>query len=188
MAENRFREGLYFRINVNQIQIPPLREHREDIEVLATYFLRQHAQASGRAMAFSPPALEILKRYRWPGNVRELKNAVEHAFLLSPGEEIRPEALPEDVLARDGAPSPQAGFPASHPAPPSGGGLLLSLDLTMDEVERRFILALYEKAKGNKTLAAKMLGIGLKTLYRKLVKYGVMKATEEDAGLEQKEA
>ena len=183
MAEKRFREDLYFRINVIQIQIPPLREHREDIEVLAAHFLRQHALAGGRTMTLAPSVQEALKRYHWPGNVRELKNAIEHACLLSSGTEVRPDTLPDDVLAREGAPFAQA----SLAVPASGHGLLLPLELTLDEVERRYILALYEKAKGNKTLAAKLLGIGLKTLYRKLVKYGVMKAAEADGDPDEKE-
>jgi len=182
MAEKRFREDLYFRINVIQIQIPPLRERREDIEALVPHFLRQHALATGHAKQLSPQTLQVLLRYDWPGNVRELKNAIEHACLLTTGELIAPDALPEDVLARTGVPAPaSSGSSATAKAVPTGEGLFLPLDLTMDDVEQRFILAVYEKARGNKTLAAKLLGIGLKTLYRKLIKYGVMKPSEGDA-------
>lgn len=173
MAAKRFREDLYFRINVIHIHIPPLREHKEDIDVLAPHFLRQLALREGQIKRLGPGVLELLKRYPWPGNVRELRNALEHAWLLSPKDELVMEALPEDLLAH------------SRPAPavPSDGAGLLSVPLTMklDEVERQYILALYEKARRNKTLAARLLGIGLKTLYRKLVRYGVVKPGESEA-------
>ena len=184
MAAGRFRQDLYFRINVIQIPVPPLRERRDDIPLLAAHFLKDFNAQQNRAKAFTPAASEVLQRYDWPGNVRELRNAVERAYLLSPGDEINPETFPEDVLLRAGialptsASSPMAaalagpGLAATATVP--GLDLQLSLDLKLDEVEERFILAVYDKAKGNKTLAAKMLGIGLKTLYRKLMKYGVL--------------
>jgi two-component system response regulator HydG len=184
MAEKRFREDLFFRINVIQIQIPPLRERREDIDVLVPHFLRQHALSTGHVKQVGPGATQLLQRYAWPGNVRELKNAIEHACLLTPGDTIAPDALPEDVLTGGGA-APASGSSALQKAVPSGEGLFMPLDLSMDVVEQRYILAVYEKAKGNKTLTAKMLGIGLKTLYRKLVKYGVMKPSEGEGGDEE---
>ncbi|MBI3832060.1 MAG: sigma-54-dependent Fis family transcriptional regulator [Planctomycetes bacterium] len=180
MAEKRFREDLYFRINVIQIQIPPLRERREDIEALVPHFLRQHALSTGHVKQIGPAAMQLLLRYAWPGNVRELKNALEHACLLTPGDTIAPDSLPEDVLEGGGA-GAALGSSASQKAVPTGDGLFMPLDLSMDAVEQRYILAVFEKAKGNKTLTAKMLGIGLKTLYRKLVKYGVMKPSEGEA-------
>ena len=188
MANGRFRQDLYFRINVIQIPVPPLRERREDIDVLAAHFLREFNAKQGRVKTFSSRVTELLHTYDWPGNVRELRNAIEHACLLSPENDIQPPALPEDVLARAN-PAFDAGHTAystpgnSYPRPALRDGkqgeprldshiMELPLDMKLQEVEKRFILAVYEKAKGNKTLAAKMLGIGLKTLYRKLVAYG----------------
>jgi two-component system response regulator HydG len=180
LAEKRFREDLYFRINVIQLNIPPLRERPEDLEALVPYFLKQLAQRDGKQKTIPPETLEVLRRYDWPGNVRELRNALEHACLLSAGEVLRPEALPEDVLSRTGL---TRGASASTTVP-AGEGLAVPLNLTMDEVEKRYILAVYEKARHNKTAAAKMLGIGLKTLYRKLIKYGVMHPAEGEGAEE----
>src|SRR5207302_10372250 len=118
------------------------------------------------------------------GNVRELRNAVEHAHLLSSGVELEPEALPDDILQNAGVALPQPSLQHSAACVasklPSGeDAITLPLSMKMDDVEQRFILAVYEKAKGNKTQAAKMLGIGLKTLYRKLVKYGMITQEEK---------
>ncbi|HEY3322736.1 MAG TPA: sigma-54 dependent transcriptional regulator [Planctomycetota bacterium] len=190
MSTGRFRQDLYFRINVIQIPVPPLRERREDIEVLVPHFLREFNMRQNRNKTLPPQVLDVLCRYDWPGNVRELRNAIEHAFLLSPGEELAVDALPEDVLAKTGAPTsvslisgagatPSVMAAAAHDGP----ALALPLSMKLEDVEQRFILAVYEKAKGNKTLAAKMLGIGLKTLYRKLVKYGKI-AHEGEGGAE----
>ncbi len=174
MAQGRFRQDLYFRINVIQIHVSPLRERREDIEVLAPHFVREFNLRQNRTKVLPRSVMDVLCRYDWPGNVRELRNAIEHAFLLSPGDELQIEALPEDVLAKTGtpaaAPVASAG-PAAHVSA-DGQSLLMPLGMRLEDVEQRFILAVYEQSKGNKTLAAKKLGIGLKTLYRKLVKYG----------------
>ncbi|MCK6470673.1 MAG: sigma-54 dependent transcriptional regulator [Planctomycetes bacterium] len=174
MAEKTFREDLYFRINVIQIAIPPLRERREDIDVLVPHFLRGHAIQENlpAPKTFSDDCLVLLKRYRWPGNVRELKNAVEHACLLSREDVIQPAALPEEVLAGAGAPVPASGARSAGEAAPADA-LMMTLDMPMDEVEKKFITAVYDKCGRNKTIASKQLGIGLKTLYRKLQKFGV---------------
>jgi len=184
LAERRFREDLYFRINVIQLNIPPLRDRMEDLEVLTPHFLKLFAEREGKLKRIGDGALEILRRYDWPGNVRELRNALEHACLLSSGDEIAPDALPEDVLERAGRSSGSAVHVASMPSSslPAGESLSVPLTLSMDEVEKQYILAVYEKAKNNKTAAAKMLGIGLKTLYRKLAKYGVLPSNEDGEG------
>ena len=183
MANGRFRQDLYFRINVIQISVPPLRERREDIDVLVPHFLREFISKQGRIKTLLPQTQELLRRYDWPGNIRELRNAMEHAYLLSPGSEIHPDALPEDILARTGVALPSGPF--SSPAlsgtvaSVNNQALTVPLSMKLGDVEQHFILAVYEKAKGNKTLAAKMLGIGLKTLYRKLLKYGIDESSHE---------
>ena len=187
MQAGRFRQDLYFRVNVIQIPVPPLRERREDIDVLANYFLVEFNTRNGRTKTMTPRVAELLRRYDWPGNVRELRNAIEHAHLLSIGTELEPEALPDDILQSAGIPLAAPAAPSGHESVqsklPSGeDAITLPLAMKMDDVERRFILAVYDKARGNKTQAAKMLGIGLKTLYRKLVKYGMEKADEKMEG------
>ena len=184
MHAGRFRQDLYFRVNVIQIPVPPLRERRDDIDVLAIYFLNEFNTRNGKIKTMTPRVAELLKRYDWPGNVRELRNAIEHAHLLSIGSELEPEALPEDILQSAGVPLPSSslaqGASSVQSKLPSGeDAITLPLSMKMDDVEQRFILAVYEKARGNKTQAAKMLGIGLKTLYRKLVKYGMEKGDEK---------
>jgi two-component system response regulator HydG len=165
MAAERFRQDLYFRINVVMIHIPPLRERMEDLDALLPHFLKMFPDDNGRVRQFSKDALETMRRHSWPGNVRELRNAVEHSCLLTNSEEIPLDALPEDVrVGAGGVPFLESG---------SGPTQRFSLDLTMAEVEKRFILAVYDDSDRNKTVAAKRLGIGLKTLYRKLLGYGV---------------
>ena len=190
MQAGRFRQDLYFRVNVIQIPVPPLRERREDIEVLAAYFLKEFNARHERIKTMPPRVVELLKRYDWPGNVRELRNAIEHAYLLSPGTELEPESLPEDILNKTGVALPVSSSSATHSKLDAQSGtqvingeelLTMPLSWKMDDVEKKFILAVYDKARGNKTQAAKMLGIGLKTLYRKLLKYGMV-TSEEDAG------
>ncbi|MEI6232228.1 MAG: sigma-54 dependent transcriptional regulator [Planctomycetota bacterium] len=178
MQAGRFRQDLYFRVNVIQIPVPPLRERREDVEALSQYFLNEFNMRNGKIKTMPPRVADLLKRYDWPGNVRELRNAIEHAHLLSIGSELEPEALPDDILQSAGlplsTPITSHGVESVQSKLPSGeDAITLPLSMKMDDVEQRFILAVYEKARGNKTQAAKLLGIGLKTLYRKLVKYGL---------------
>ena len=180
MAAGRFRQDLYFRINVIQLQVSPLRERREDVEALVPHFLREFITKNGRVKVINPAALDLLRAYSWPGNVRELRNAIEHAYLLSPGEEIGVDALPEDILAKAGtitlpyrSDSGRVSESSATVTADGEPGISVPLNLKLDDVERRFIIAVYDKARHNKTLAAKMLGIGLKTLYRKLIKYGM---------------
>jgi DNA-binding NtrC family response regulator len=187
MAASRFRQDLYFRINVIQIPVSPLRERPEDIEVLVPHFLREFNTKMERLKTINAETTQVLRRYSWPGNVRELRNAIEHAYLLSPGDELKAEALPEDILGKASGPGAAAAVAAGDAgAADEGEKLSVPLGLKLDAVEQRFILAVFELAKGNKTVAAKSLGIGLKTLYRKLVKYGVIGKEEPPAEAAQK--
>jgi Nif-specific regulatory protein len=165
VREGKFREDLYYRIRVVELGLPPLRERGpEDIERLARHFVaqatRRHHLAKEPRLSLS--ALERLKAWHWPGNVRELENCVESAVVLCEGE-VLPEHLPlPDVLKGPGLPPPPASLEQGSAAV-----------VTLAEVERRHILATLDRAKGNRTLAAKWLDIGRNTLARKLKEYGV---------------
>ncbi|HXV77991.1 MAG TPA: sigma-54 dependent transcriptional regulator [Candidatus Polarisedimenticolaceae bacterium] len=165
VEQGRFRSDLYYRLKVVTLRIPPLRERREDIPRLAIHFLEKFAGENGRpGMRFAPDAMRALVAAPWEGNVRELKNLVESLVVLSPVDEIRLEDLPAEY-----------GEPAAdrdeEPAGAEQGGRPEPRDLTMEEIERRAILAALDKTKGNRTQAAEILGIGLRTLQRKLKEY-----------------
>jgi transcriptional regulator with GAF, ATPase, and Fis domain len=149
--DGRFREDLYYRLNVFPITLPPLRERREDIVLLARYFLRLFGEACKRPVrGLSQPALNCLLRYDWPGNVRELQNAVERAVTLCDGEFIHPFDLPEAIRDLD--------------APPEAASL--HLPSALRETKKRLILQSIEQAQGNLTAAAKMLGVDAANLHR----------------------
>ncbi|BDG08977.1 sigma-54-dependent transcriptional regulator [Anaeromyxobacter paludicola] len=152
----RFREDLFYRLNVVAVRLPPLRERREDVPLLAGAFLRRAAEKHGkRVLAFSPSALRALEAWDWPGNVRELEHAVERAVVLCAGEEIEVSDLPEPLRA--GA---------------SGGAaadaLVIPVGTPMEEIERLAIRETLRHTRGDKTLAAQLLGIAPRTIYRKL--------------------
>lgn len=167
IAAGRFREDLFYRLNVVTVEMPPLRDRPEDILPLADRFLAGFAEKNKRRMTgFTPRAADLLMRYDWPGNVRELENAVERAVILARGERIVPEDLPDAVRAADPEPAPEGGElnPASD-APPVGRSL--------KEMERQMILQTLEEVEGNRTRAAEILGISRRTLQNKLKVYGI---------------
>ena len=153
----RFREDLFYRLNVIAIRLPPLRERREDVPLLAAAFLRRIAEKHGKRIGgFTQGALAALAAHEWPGNVRELEHAVERAVVLCRGEAVGLEDLPEPL--REAAPAPTA---------PSGV-LPITIGTPMEEVERLVIRETLKHTKGDKTLAAQILGIAPRTIYRKL--------------------
>ena len=153
----RFREDLYYRLNVMTLPVPPLRERAEDIPLLAAYFLRRFAEANRKAAkGFTPQAMDLLLKYGWPGNVRELENAVERAVVLMAGDFVTERELPCGVALACAPQEPQPG--AGRPAAIQ----------PLEAVEREAILAALEVTGGNKTEAAKQLGITRKTLLAKL--------------------
>ncbi len=159
-----FREDLYYRLNVFNIAVPPLRDRREDIPKLCEHLLELLGKENGMpSKRLSPPALKVLLAYRWPGNVRQLRNALETATLVSTGSEIAPGDLPPEVT--QGILPPSSAEPI--PLPPSR---------TLTEIEREAIRDALAKTGGNKTHAAKLLGIGLRTLHRKVKDYGIEQA------------
>lgn len=156
VLQGNFREDLFYRLNVIEIYLPPLRERREDIPLLVKYFVTKIAQEQNAPeKSFAKSALNALINHNWQGNIRELQNAVERAFILS-GDEIDLESLPPKVR------NTQTGFEMRDPD---------GLRPTLEEVERRYVLEILNQANQDKTLAAEILGIDLSTLYRKLKRY-----------------
>jgi DNA-binding NtrC family response regulator len=155
-----FRDDLYFRLKVVEIRLPPLRERTGDIPLLAQVFLREFARENDKKVNdFSNEALEALMRHRWPGNVRELRTAIEHAVVLCRGEKIALRDLPAEVRS-DGAVPPAA-----------GNQLLTQNNLTVQEAEKQLIIRALKESNGNRTLAAKKIGVSRRTLHRKLHTY-----------------
>ncbi len=158
--EKRFREDLYYRINVVKIDVPPLRERGGDALHLAHFFLKQFADRNGKsALELSTTAAEKLMAYNWPGNVRELENCMEHAVALARFDQITVEDLPEKIRAYR---ADRFVVSANDPTEV----------VTMDELERRYILRVLSLVGGNKSRAAQVLGFDRRTLYRKLERYG----------------
>ena len=159
VEEGKFREDLYYRLRVIEIEIPPLRERTEDIPLLVEHFLKKFEHERGRAFSVSPQTLSLLLSYAWPGNVRELENALEAAAALSRSGAIKPEDLPPKVRA------------GSRP-----GGRLEDLysDLpTLDELEKRYLAHVLQVTGDNKARAAGIMRIDRKTLYRMLARFGL---------------
>jgi DNA-binding NtrC family response regulator len=149
----RFREDLYYRLAVVEIHVPPLRERREDIPLLANHFVEKYARDLGRAVrGISRDALRLLAGHEWKGNIRELSNAIERAVIFAPAEEIAPDDLPDPVRA----------------ATPRDPEYAANLREATAEFERAHILRVIDQCGGNKRKAAKLLGLGVTSLYRKL--------------------
>jgi DNA-binding NtrC family response regulator len=158
VREGGFRQDLYYRLNVLRISVPPLRDRREDIALLAAHVLRSVDGGSGRPRVLSPEALAALMAYGWPGNVRELENAVERLALSVSGDTVHLEDLPPVFRARP---------PAALEEPLFDG--LPSLD----EMEKRYLKHVLAALKGNRSRAAEVLGIDRRTLYRMMERFGL---------------
>ena len=157
VTEGSFRSDLYYRLNVIQLDLPPLRERGNDILLLALNFIRQFSKRFGKSVSgLSQPVAACLLAYHWPGNIRELRNVIERALALSCHDLITLEDLPTQIQR------PQSGAPL--PVSLVDAGTILPLE----EMERRYIQQVLEQLEGNRTLAARLLGVDRKTLYRKL--------------------
>jgi DNA-binding NtrC family response regulator len=155
-----FREDLYFRLKVVEIKLPPLRERRSDIPLLANAFLREFARENRKPIkGITPEAMEMLMSYPWPGNVRELRAAIEGAVVLGRADKILPGDLPEEVRTGNAA-----GTGIGSP------GVFLSAE-TVKDAEKQLIIRALKEAEGNRTLAAKRIGMSRRTLHRKLHEY-----------------
>ena len=185
VAEGRFREDLYYRLNVIQIDLPPLRERIADIPDLVNHYVRQ---TGGLSRSVSAEAMSAMCRYKWPGNVRELKNTVERIVILSENDVIALSDLPAEIAASGGAVRESDGATAQldRPAQPEGGAAPPAYDavrgggapgeqesLNLEAIEKRAIVDALNKAGGNKSKAKELLGISRSALYEKLKKYGL---------------
>ena len=156
VKEGSFRADLYYRLNVVSLEVPPLRQRKDDILPLAEYFLANQASFYGeRPKVLSDATKKLLLNYAWPGNVRELSNAIERAYILTAGREIQPSALPFEIIIADTLPYPKDELP------------------TLDEVKRRIVIQTLEFTKGRKISAARILGIERRSLNRLINKLDI---------------
>lgn len=160
IEKGNFREDLYYRLNVVSVTIPPLRERKDDILLLADYFLKKYSDKNRKMIkGFAPRTIDLLMRHAWPGNVRELENAVERSVILTREEIISPEYLPDAIKKLDTDNLEESeGFSAGQ---------------SLKEVEKQMILRTLDETGGNRTHAADILGISRRTLQLKLKKYGI---------------
>ena len=177
VAEGRFRGDLYYRLNVVQIEMPPLRERGGDVGLLASYFLDRASRRTGRGtLRFTPEAEMLLGRYDWPGNVRELENAVEHAVAVSDGPTLGASELPASVRSPRLL-APRAGVdPELVRETPGAGRARTGRDpdaRSLDDVTREHVMRALARHDGNATAAAKQLGVSRTTLWRMLKRWGI---------------
>jgi two-component system response regulator PilR (NtrC family) len=166
VAEGRFREDLYYRINVIPIVLPPLRERREDIPLVAEHFLSKYAEQMDKQLtAISRPAMELLINYEWPGNIRELENVIERAVAL----EATPAVLPESLPASMRGVSPRNGSAVSDALPESG----FDLEAHVKEIERGYIAQALQRAGGVQVKAAELLGMSFRSFRYYVKKYNL---------------
>jgi len=160
VGEGTFRDDLFYRLNVVKITLPPLRDRREDIPLLFTAFLKQFARENGKPQReLTPEAIEAILRYPWPGNVRELRTAIEHGVVMATGNRIGLRDLPSTL--REKRPAPARVLPAQGATP-------LPDHLNLQETQHRLMIQALEESKGNRTEAARKLGISRRTLHRRL--------------------
>ena len=172
VADKRFREDLYYRLNVVRVQIPPLRERAEDIPVLVEYFL----QRTGKVGQIAAPASALLQQYDWPGNVRELENVIERAAVVARGEALTLDDLPGEVRGRGSVPPEE--FDTAVDAAVQQLFALARKDETLRiiaAVERELIIRALEETDGNQVQAAKLLGMTRATLRKRIEKFGIQR-------------
>ena len=165
VAEGKFRKDLFYRLHVIHLELPALRERVEDIPILALHFLDKFCLENNRPpMGFAPEAMSALKRFDWPGNVRELQNVVERSVALCQGSTVELEDLPDEIKRHS----------------PADDKITIPVGASMEEIERLAITQTLRKTGGDKELTARLLGIGLATLYRRLKEMGHRETTVEE--------
>jgi DNA-binding NtrC family response regulator len=160
VKQENFRADLFYRLNVIPIQLPPLRKRRDDIPLLVNHFLAKYNENIDpkRQKAITKSAMEVLANYNWPGNVRELENVIERAVILSDGNEIKVDALPDKIRQKE----------------PSGQQLIMDkVQVTLEELEREYLIKVLDDTNWQKKKASAILGINASTLYRKIQRYGL---------------
>ena len=172
VKDGRFREDLYYRLNVIPIQIPPLRQRRDDIEVLTNFFLHKHSANAARPIRLSGEARSLIMNYGWPGNVRQLESAIERALLLAEGDEITGEDLPMEI--RQVA---QVEGTGGFKLPPEG--------ISFEELERSLIMQAMEQTGWNITRSAKLLGLSFRTMQYRLDKFGIKRPNRGKGGADE---
>jgi len=166
VAEGRFREDLYYRINVIPISLPPLRERREDIPLIAEHFLAKYTEQMGKSVTgISREALDLLMRYDWPGNARELENVIERAVALEGTPSILPESLPPMIRGSE----TRASAKGNDALPPTG----FDLEAHVQQIERDYIAQALERAGGVQVKAAELLGMSFRSFRYYVKKYNL---------------
>jgi DNA-binding NtrC family response regulator len=171
VADGKFREDLYFRLNTFKIVIPPLRKRPKDIMLLANHFLDRFSEKYNKHLSFSPGTAAVLQKSPWSGNVRQLESCIEYAVIVAGGSVVLPEDLPDELL--QGQDSGLAELPEKEQSVPvSPQKDVSSLRMDIEQIERERMREALEKAQGNKTRAMELLGISRRTFYKKYKLYG----------------
>ena len=168
VKEGKFREDLFYRLNVIKIDVPPLRDRPEDIPLLITHFLNKYARPSEQPKKVSPEAMDRLLGYRWPGNIRQLENAIERAAVTTVGDTINAENLPTQVIGAAAEESPRFEIDLKHPLP-------FYLQQSTEQIERQYIAKALEKTRGNVGECAKLCGLSRRSISGKISEYGISK-------------
>ena len=172
VEEKRFREDLYYRLNVLSIELPPLRDRQSDIELLIGYFIKKHSRTTDRKIELSAEARKVLENYSYPGNVRQLESAIERAILLCEDNTIRIEDLPPEMLYRTPSATTTTNSADAFKLPPEG--------INFEDVERSLIMQAMERTDYNITKSAKLLGLTFRTLQYRLEKFGIKRDGSEE--------
>ncbi len=168
VKEGKFREDLFYRLNVIKIDVPPLRDRTEDIPLLITHFLHKYARPNEPPKKVSPEAMERLMGYRWPGNIRQLENAIERAAVTTVGDTINADNLPTQVVGTPPEDSPKFEIDLQHPLP-------FYLQQATEQIERQYIIKALEKCRGNVGNCAKLCGLSRRSISGKISQYGIDK-------------
>jgi two-component system NtrC family response regulator len=168
VKEGKFREDLFYRLNVIKIDVPPLRDRAEDIPLLVTHFLNKYARTSEAPKKVAPETMERLLGYRWPGNIRELENAIERSAVTTVGDTILPEFLPPRVAGAPPEEKSRFEITLSHPLP-------YYLEKATEQIEREYITKALEKSRGNVGKCAELCGLSRRSVSGKISQYGIDK-------------
>jgi DNA-binding NtrC family response regulator len=168
VADKKFREDLFYRLNVIRIDLPPLRDRPEDIPLLIAHFLTKYARPNEPPKKVAPEAMEMMLSYRWPGNIRELENAIERAAVTTMGDTINTENLPTKVVGGGPKEKPQFEIDLKNPLPHY-------LKIATEQIEREYIRKALEKTRGNVGRCAELCGLSRRSISGKISQYRIEK-------------